>query len=80
MRCCIGTIQDIKRDEAGIRFHILERKTVVNLRVVECVTAPKVTGEIPAPGSLVEADAQDALAGLGLSVTHLQVLERAIRV
>ena len=77
MRCCIGTIQDIKHEDAKIRFHILERVTAVNKRVVECVTTARFTGEIPAPGSLVEADAEDTPANPALLVTHLEVLERA---
>jgi len=77
MKCCIGTIQNIRHAEARIHFHILERVTVLNGRLVECVTHSKFTGEMPAPGSLVEADAEDAPTGLGLSVTRLEVLERA---
>jgi len=49
----------------------------MNKRVVECVTAPQFTGEIPAAGSLIEADAEDTAVGLALLVTHIEVLERA---
>ena len=75
MRCCIGTIQDIKREGNRIHFRIRERVTIVHERDVACVTAPRFTGEIPAPGSLVEADAEDQPSGSELSVRHIELLE-----
>ena len=76
VRCCIGTIQEIKREGARIHFHIRERESVLHEREVACVTALRFTGEIPPAGSLVEADPEDVAAGSELSVTHLEVLER----